>query len=136
MIWSNITTFFIIKRTPEILTLSTTFYHVWFGCNRCSKAEMRQFCAAGTERLNNLFTLTDREYSSVRLSSVAVRPRLKIGEPHIKKLSHKSRNTIYMADILSVIKIIIRRENQEYNDTLTLMILELTLLPIKKIKRR
>ena len=36
------------KRTPDLLTPSTIFYDVLVSCNRFSKAEMRQFGAAGS----------------------------------------------------------------------------------------
>ena len=39
------------KRTPDLLTSTTTFYDVSVSCNRVSKTEMCQFGASGTDGL-------------------------------------------------------------------------------------
>ena len=39
------------KPTPDVLTLSTTFYDASVSRNLFAKAELRQFCASGTDGL-------------------------------------------------------------------------------------
>ena len=45
--------FMIVKRRSDVLTVFVLFYDIWVSRNLFSKAEMRQFGAAGTERVNN-----------------------------------------------------------------------------------
>ena len=53
-------------RTPEILTLSSTFYDLSDSRNLFSKAEMRQFGATGTEGLKKHRTLLEGDYKAKR----------------------------------------------------------------------
>ena len=45
------------KQTPDLLTLSTTFFNVWVLCNWSSKTEMRRFGVVGIRGVNMILII-------------------------------------------------------------------------------